>query len=222
MTKVVIIDNLKTVQESSLNTILTYCGVILSIQKFETQQFNYFIVEMRSEEETSNIMYLTNTLVDGSQIKVEQYDSFREANSFLFKPINSNEQKIIKPNQPISEDKSQPQLSKKEQMSIKAKELGITVEELANKFQSLMVDVVCEGTNSINKLLGKEQYPNYQIPENYVLPAHSTEFKPKTFIIQQNSNSSISNNQKPLPPLPVKKQEIKPENNNVNQTTEIL
>ena len=103
--KVIIVDNSKNVKLESLNQLFGYCGTVKSIEQHETNEFNYFEVTYAEETEAACAIYMDNTLVDNTQIKVHTYTEFSILNASLkqstnetnsMKETNTNEMKETK------------------------------------------------------------------------------------------------------------------------------
>ena len=74
--KVIIIDESKKVQIKSLYQLFGYCGTVKTIEVKEIEEFNYYEVEYAEETEAACAVYMNNTLVDNTQIKVQSYTEF--------------------------------------------------------------------------------------------------------------------------------------------------
>ena len=211
MTKVIVIDRTKGLQTMSLQTVMGYCGTIKSIERNEGSEHASFVVEYENEMDANNALYLTNTIVDEVQITVHSYADYVE------KQINTtdggNHSAADETNDKKDEKKP---IINKEKINQQMKELSQKTSQAFDRLQVFVIDAVADGRRGFNKLRGKEEYPQYQMPENYTIN-HTPEFEKKTFTIhqhplQENPHDEIveianDNNlkKKPLPPIPQSK-----------------
>ena len=214
MNKIVIIDDTKNVQLASIHQLFGYCGTIESIETFTEEEFTYFIVSYKDENEASTAMYMNNTLVDNSQIKVKSYNDFYESyiseqsinksndksnqhnqlnqinQSIHTSQIQSQETIEIDENEQLPTEKKE---STKEKLNQKAKHLGEKTQTAFNHFQCFIVDRAVDTRNAFDKIRKKEQLPQYDLPQEYT---HSESFEKKTFVVsQQKSSPSLEQNE---------------------------
>ena len=227
MNKIVVIDELKKVKQSNLEIILSYCGKIQSIEKQEKETYNYFIVEYSNENELATSLFLDNTIVDEVQIKIKKLEEFEKQNNtnqinlnenddidLNETPRNENTERIEIENEMFKDYEKPVEISKKEKIKQKGKEFGEKVETQFTKIESFVVEKYYEGKKEIQKRRGKEEFVQYDLPENYNSANHSENFNKQKFVVQQkqtnisnenNLNSSNTITKKPLPPIPQQK-----------------
>lgn len=206
MNKIVVIDKKKIVQKESLERIFAFCGSMTFLEKKEEEEFDLFFIEFQKEEDASNSLFMTNTLVDGSTIIVQKYEQFIEENPhFCIKQTDDsidlngqnletpikNEDETIHKQETIVVDESLTEQSQKkgltkEKINQTAKVIGEKTQEAFTKFEAFLVDCAVESKKRIDQLTKKEQYPTYEHPQEY---SHDEEFHKKTFEIPQQKQS---------------------------------
>ncbi|ELP86569.1 hypothetical protein EIN_162030 [Entamoeba invadens IP1] len=240
MDKIVVFDNKKTVKEESLRQILLYCGQVKSLSKVEKPSQNCFIAEFENESSAANAVFLSNTLIDGSQITVIKYSDYDSSNVETPEiQINSTPQIVENDDvQLISdtvekdekdekiENSEKVELSKnekiehaKEQIVKSAKTISVFAETSLFKLEAFMIDAICEGRDTVDKMRGVEKYKEYEVHGDL---KHSDGFKAQKFTVQQTQQTQLvppiqiqqnelpKKTQKPLPPIPPKKREDAP------------